>query len=461
MDLMKWKRGVFALPEHSTPYSELSSSFMPCPFVSLRSCFSLYANFKDLEMVIHPWWVVENEEEDIQDAEEPIKRGEVPMPSSSSMLRQLSCAESVKNFFIANKKGKMDASSIGTIKASKLTSFPSSFSSTNFFNSPYYFLRFRSLLPLNKVSKEKWNAYWSSFSEICSEHIDFLMDEFSSPSYDSSSRSNTTGGFLSGNPAPRSVQVWVQSEESLNSSILRIRNSITASEVHLEPVCRKMYKTLLPMVVFYARQCGAVELVEYEEEGKKNLLARNPKTAERGRMESSTSCSFPWLLCSVHFTTHAAAIMFSLWLNSSLGISLLVEGFRNDLAAFFGWKDHCKQCLEVGDVEPKSKKEFDPFICSTTIPPDFLFCRLLPSLVQFSAPIMTIPSLLLGFNIFFPTVFVDRLFRGMMQAKEVQFLKTSKSFLITFNNIACARSALHILQYSLYSIFGLSLIPVV
>lgn len=461
MDLMKWKRGVFTVSEHDTSSSESCSPSTSCTFVSLRSCFSSYTNFKQLEMFIHPWLVVASEEEDIQVAEEPSKESEMARPSSSSMLRQLSCAERVKNIFFDNEKGRLDASNKSAIMNSMLTPSPSSFSSTNFLNSPFHFSHFRSLLPLNEVSKEKWNAYWSSFSEICSEHVDFLMDQFSSPSFEPSSGPNTTCGFLSGNSAPRSVQVWVQCRDSSNGSILRNSNSNTVSGAHLESVCEKMYKNvLLSMIVFYARQCGAVELVEHEEEGKKKKLARNPESTKSERQEDSTFCSLPWLLCSVHFTTHAAAIMFFLWLNSSSDISLLFEGFRSDLVAFFGWKDHRKRWWETVDVEPKTKEVFDPFPCFMKIPSYFASCSFFSSLMQSSASILTIPSLLLGFNIFFPTIFVDRLFCGMMQAKEVQFLKTSKSFLITFNSVACARSALHILQYSLYSIFGLSLIPV-
>lgn len=347
------------------------------------------------------------------------------------------------------------------LKATLSREVPSSFSFSSS-SSPFssFILRcsgFPSVLPVNEVSQEKWNAYWKFFSETCSDQIDSLIHRFSSAAYEAPYLSRGTDSVLSSGSNSRSVHVCIQGEME------PLFNKSTVFEGCFRPWNSDSTKSLLQtLVIFYARQCGAIELVEVGENGKDKFAMRSSVDQIRGKEEDNGRTPITTLLCSIHFTTHAAAVMFYLWLSSSMDINYLWDSFRTDLVSFLGVPKSTTAFASIEVDTPVAAREtsFIQLLSSMKIPIPFPAIRFAPFLGQPTAATMTAPALLLGFNIFFPTIFVDRLFCGMIQAKEVQFLKSSKSFLITFSDVKSSRVALHILQHSLWYVFGLVLIPV-
>lgn len=437
MDLLLWKRGVFALSE--LPSSTKTDS--SCEEFSLLSPPPILSSFTQLSQILAivcPWLCTESgvhgTQHEWREASHSDGKAAVLSPQSNSISRiPLSKSNLGPSPTYGENKKEMEDQSL----ASPPVSVPPSLSSSNLSIFLHKFSRFPSLLPVNEVSQDTWNVYWKSFSETCSDEIDSLIEYFSSPSYNPPSPSDPTCSVLSIGSHPRSVQIWVQSSWNHPCG----SSSASEDKLALSPLSLKK-SLLLALVVFYARRCGAIELVE----------------DEKGNYPQS-----PWFLCCIHFTTHAAAIMFYLWFSTSMDMKLLWDGFRADLVSYIGWKDSSGKCSIPDECRPSgANKEADNDLVSilSTPTPFSSVSSFLPLLVQSTTATVTSPLLLLGFNVFFPTVFVDRLFRGMMQASEVRFLKPSRSFLISFTSITCARTALHILQHSLWSVFGLTLISV-
>lgn len=283
----------------------------------------------------------------------------------------------------------------------------------------------QSVFPRVQVPHALWNDYWLQYSEVCGDHVERLQSSLS-----------THNGYVVGDDdgcdsscMSRCVQVSLASNDEIPNA---------------EKTSRSM-ALLLTVLVFYARHCGSVEMVS---------SAPSPLERPVDPALFSPTPDPPLILGWIQFTTHAAAKMFRLWLQA-WKVNSLCSQFRADILALF---PEVFTRRDVGDGQEEEKEpSFDQLVEHLCRDSNTTFTSTLTRSITKGSV-----TLCVGPNIFLSTAFLNSLFCGMMDATSVEYSQQkSNSFLIRFKDKDAALLALHALQYSLWIVFGLSLITII
>lgn len=285
-----------------------------------------------------------------------------------------------------------------------------------------------SRLPRVVVPHDIWNDYWLQYSEACGDHVERLQMALSSTYSDTNSHS-ASYDYGSSDSFKRCVQVSL----------------FSTGDIPKEEKSSMSIGVVLSFIVFYARQCGAVENVltaPIFSDGSANIKSAQSSAA-------GTAVVLGW----IQFTTESAAKMFRLWING-WKLNSLCSQFRSDISAFF------PELLILQDLSKQHGKENETGLLDLL--EDFskdsnttFTTTLTPSCTKGTT------KLCLGPNIFLSTAFLNSLFCGMMDATSVVYCQEKdNSFIISFKDKDAALLALHALQYSLWVVFGLSLVTI-
>lgn len=290
--------------------------------------------------------------------------------------------------------------------------------------------------PRVQVPHDFWNAYWLCYSTQCGNNVEELLplvsgEEEKGCASSMTLRSRRVDIFLCDRKEKTLEEVSSDSQEKLEElEVLHVPLDVSQSNdqsASSKENHRTRLRALVTLTVFYARRCGAVENVFFPSD--------------------ISSCFEPrgdLFLCSLLFSTEDAAVMFELWLSSSARLDFFWNAFLSDLRML-------NFCCSEG--MPSNLFSLNSWKTGRLVG-----TRVVEDKESFQH---NFTQLVLGPNIFLPSVYVRSLFCDMLSATAVRFERSSNSFVISFKDKLAARLALHGLQYSFWIIFGLTLCPAI